>query len=59
MNRADSYDALARLLDYPEDKQQLQSDYDLVSSFLKGSELTIHLPTLPPTRHRLHFRRSM
>ncbi len=34
MNIAASYDALARLLDYPEDKQRLQADYALVSGFL-------------------------
>ena len=39
MTIADSYDALARMLDYPEDKELLQTDYELVSSFLKKQRL--------------------
>jgi len=34
MTIATSYEALARMLDYPEEKQQLQDDYNLVSTFL-------------------------
>lgn len=34
MTIAASYEALARMLDYPEEKQQLQDDYKLVSTFL-------------------------
>ena len=34
MTIAASYDALARMIDYPEEKQQLQDDYNLVSTFL-------------------------
>lgn len=39
MTIAASYDALARMLDYPEDKELLQTDYALVSSFLKKQRL--------------------
>lgn len=39
MTIAASYDALARMLDYPEDKEMLHSDYLLVSSFLKKQRL--------------------
>ena len=39
MTIAASYDALARLLDYPTDKGQLQVDYDLVSAFLNKQRL--------------------
>ena len=39
MTIADSYDALARMLDYPENKELLQTDYELVSSFLKKQRL--------------------
>lgn len=34
MTMAASYDALARLLDYPAGKEQLQADYAVVSDFL-------------------------
>jgi nitrate reductase delta subunit len=34
-----SYDALARLLDYPADKEQLQADYGVVSDFLNKQRL--------------------
>lgn len=34
-----SYDALARLLDYPADKEQLQVDYAVVSTFLNKQRL--------------------
>jgi nitrate reductase delta subunit len=39
MTIAASYDALARLLDYPLEKERLQSDYDLVSAFLNKQRL--------------------
>ena len=39
MTIAASYDALARLLDYPTEKQQQQVDYELVSSFLNKLQL--------------------
>jgi len=39
MTIAVSYDALARMLDYPEEKQQLQVDYKLVSTFLNKRRL--------------------
>ena len=39
MTIATSYEALARMLDYPEEKQQLQDDYNLVSSFLNERRL--------------------
>lgn len=39
MTIAASYDALARMLDYPEEKQQLQDDYNLVSTFLNKRRL--------------------
>ena len=39
MTIAASYDALARMLDYPEGKQQLQDDYRLVSTFLNMRRL--------------------
>ena len=39
MTIADSYDALARMLDYPEDKELLHTDYALVSSFLNNQQL--------------------
>lgn len=39
MTIAASYDALARLLDYPLDKERLQVDYDLVSAFLNKRRL--------------------
>ena len=39
MTIAVSYDALARMLDYPEEKQQLQVDYNLVSTFLNKRRL--------------------
>jgi len=39
MTIAASYDALARMLDYPAEKQQLQTDYELVSTFLNGLQL--------------------
>jgi len=39
MTIAASYDALARLLDYPAEKQQLQADYSLVSAFLNRQGL--------------------
>jgi nitrate reductase molybdenum cofactor assembly chaperone NarJ/NarW len=40
MTIAASYDALARMLDYPEEKQQLQDDYNLVSTFLNERRLS-------------------
>lgn len=39
MTIAASYEALARLLDYPADKEQLQSDYAIVSAFLSKQRL--------------------
>lgn len=39
MTIAASYEALARLLDYPLEKQQLQTDYELVSTFLNKLQL--------------------
>lgn len=39
MTIAASYDALARLLDYPADKEQLQCDHTLVSAFLNKQRL--------------------
>ena len=39
MTIAASYEALARLLDYPADKGQLQVDYGLVSAFLNKQRL--------------------
>lgn len=39
MTIAASYDALARLLDYPADKNQVQVDYALVSAFLDKQRL--------------------
>ncbi|MBK5274843.1 MAG: nitrate reductase molybdenum cofactor assembly chaperone [Desulfuromonadales bacterium] len=39
MTIAASYDALARMLDYPEDKERLQTDYALVSAFLNKQRL--------------------
>jgi len=39
MTIAASYDALARLLDYPLEKQQLQTDYELVRTFLNKLQL--------------------
>lgn len=39
MTIAASYDALARLLDYPLEKERLQIDYDLVSAFLTKRRL--------------------
>lgn len=39
MTIAAIYDALARMLDYPEEKQQLQVDYGLVSAFLNKQRL--------------------
>lgn len=34
MTIAASYEALARMLDYPEEKEHLQTDFDLVSAFM-------------------------
>ncbi|MDD2899455.1 MAG: nitrate reductase molybdenum cofactor assembly chaperone [Desulfuromonadaceae bacterium] len=39
MTIAASYDALARMLDYPEEKQLLQVDYNLVRTFLNKMRL--------------------
>ncbi len=39
MTIAASYDALARLLDYPAGKEQLQTDYAVVSDFLNRQRL--------------------
>jgi nitrate reductase delta subunit len=39
MTIAASYDALARMLDYPLEKQRLQTDYDLVSAFMNEQGL--------------------
>lgn len=39
MTIAASYDALARMLDYPAEKNGLQTDYDVVCEFLMGHEL--------------------
>ena len=39
MTIAASYDALARMLDYPLDKERLQTDYNLVSDFLNKQRL--------------------
>ncbi|NTV48161.1 MAG: nitrate reductase molybdenum cofactor assembly chaperone [Geobacteraceae bacterium] len=39
MTIAASYEALARLLDYPENKEQLQADYVVVSTFLNQQRL--------------------
>lgn len=39
MTIAASYDALARMLDYPLEKERLQVDYDLVSAFLNKQRL--------------------
>ncbi|MFZ2949265.1 MAG: nitrate reductase molybdenum cofactor assembly chaperone [Desulfuromonadaceae bacterium] len=39
MTIANSYDALARLLDYPADKERLHSDYAVVSAFLNKQRL--------------------
>lgn len=39
MTIAASYDALARLLDYPTGKEQLQTDYDVVSDYLNRMRL--------------------
>ena len=45
MTIAASYDALARMLDYPEEKEQLQSDYDVVSAFMENHDLDCSLST--------------
>lgn len=39
MNIAASYDALARLLDYPAGKEQLQTDYAVISDLLNRQRL--------------------
>lgn len=39
MTIAASYEALARLLDYPANKEQLYTDYDVVSAFLDKRRL--------------------
>lgn len=39
MTIAVSYEALARMLDYPEEKHRLQVDYELVSAFLHKQRL--------------------
>lgn len=39
MTIAASYDALARLLDYPLEQERLQVDYDIVSAFLNNRGL--------------------
>lgn len=39
MTIADCYDALARMIDYPSEKSGLQSDCDLVSTFMKKQKL--------------------
>lgn len=40
---ADSYEALARMIDYPSEKAGMQSDCDVVSSFMKKQGLDNHL----------------
>ena len=39
MTRADSYEALSRLVDYPEEKTGLQSDCTVVSVFMKAHKM--------------------
>jgi len=39
MTIAASYDALARLLDYPAEKERLHTDYEIVSAFLNKQRL--------------------
>lgn len=43
MTIAASYDALARMLDYPEEKEHLQSDYAVVSAFMENHDLDCSL----------------
>lgn len=40
---ADCYDALSRMIDYPVEKKKLQTDYDVVSAFMKNHELDCSL----------------
>jgi len=42
MTIAESYDALARMMDYPSEKTGIQSDCDVVSSFMKKRGLNNH-----------------
>jgi nitrate reductase molybdenum cofactor assembly chaperone NarJ/NarW len=43
MTIADSYDALARIIDYPAEKAQLLTDCDVVSAFMKKQGLNHHV----------------
>ncbi len=45
MTIAASYAALARMLDYPEEKEHLQSDYAVVSTFMEKHDLDCSLST--------------
>lgn len=40
---ADCYDALARMIDYPVEKQNLQTDYNIVSTYMADHELDCSL----------------
>jgi nitrate reductase delta subunit len=42
---ADCYEALARMLDYPAEKQCLQKDYDILGSYLAEQKLNCHIGT--------------
>jgi len=43
MTIAASYEALARMLDYPAEKESLQNDYDVVSTFMENHGLDCSL----------------
>lgn len=43
MTRADSYEALSRLVDYPAEKAGLQSDCTMVSAFMKQQKMDCQL----------------